>query len=195
MKTESKKYHQYSLSFYQREKELQEVNTRVKMGSSQLDKNDKALKRASIETFLAFNEHHKNGQRALLLEDTEAVMDALVDIVMNVNRDRDFMEYILPLLDAVLTEERRALRTVIESIRGGRYQGLITKLKGFWALEDHKDVTVLAAARVASAILGELPKEQFHQEQTNLMLELLQVKRYTLIEVEPRSRRYRTTGW
>ena len=94
MKTESKKYHQYSLSFYQREKELQEVNTRVKMGSSQLDKNDKALKRSSIDTFLAFNEHHKNGQRALLLEDTEAVMDVLVDIVMNVNKDRDFMEYI-----------------------------------------------------------------------------------------------------
>ena len=39
-------------------------------------------------------------------------------------------------------------------------------------------MTVLAAAPVASAILGELPKEQFHQEQTNFMLDLLQIKRY-----------------
>ena len=134
LRPDLKKYHQYSLSFYQKEKELQEVNTRAKMGSSQFDKNDKTLKRSSVEVFLQFSDNAKNNQRAMLRDDPEGVMDALIDIVMNVNRDRDFMEYILPTIDAILTEERVALRAVVDSMRGGKYPSLVMKLKGFWAL-------------------------------------------------------------
>jgi hypothetical protein len=64
------------------------------------------------------------------------------------------MEYVLPALDAILTEERAVFRELIEGIRKGKNLSLITKLKGFSPLDDHREVTVLAACRLASMILG-----------------------------------------
>jgi len=111
-------------------------------------------------------------------------MEALFDIVMNLNRDRDLMEYVLPTIDAILTEERTVLREIVEDIKKGKYPSLFSKLKGFSPLEDHREVTVLAAARIASIILGELPREQYFNEQKIFLLDLLQVKRYNLIDAD-----------
>jgi hypothetical protein len=64
------------------------------------------------------------------------------------------MEYVLSTLDAILTEERGALRELIDGLRKGKYNSLISKLKSFISLEDHRDVTIIAASRVAAIILG-----------------------------------------
>lgn len=64
------------------------------------------------------------------------------------------MEYVLPTIDAIITEERAVLRELINGFKKGKYPTFISKLKGFSPLDDHRDVTVLAAARIASIILG-----------------------------------------
>lgn len=69
-KIEEKRFHQYSPSFYQKERELNNVITRAKLGFSHLDKNDKILKPRTLELFLKFNELPKSGQRECLREDT-----------------------------------------------------------------------------------------------------------------------------
>jgi len=62
------------------------------------------------------------------------------------------------------------LRTVLTGFKDGKYPGLFTKLKGFSPLDDHREVTVLAASRIAAIILGELPKEQYYADQRNFVL-------------------------
>ena len=133
------------------------VTNRVKLGFSHFDKNEKSLKNKTVEHFIHFNERNKYNQKLLLEEDPEAYVDAFVDIIINLNRDRDLMEYVLPTLDAILTEERGVLRELIDGLKKGKYPNLISKLKGFSPFDDHREVTVLAASRVAAIILGELP--------------------------------------
>jgi len=64
------------------------------------------------------------------------------------------MEYVLPTFDAILTEERSILRQIVDDLRKGKYPTLIAKLKGFSLFNDYKAVTILAASRIASTILG-----------------------------------------
>lgn len=66
---DDKKYHQYSLSFYQKEKELAAVTNRVRLGFSHFDKNEKSLKPKTVEHFIKFNDGNKAHQRAHLLDD------------------------------------------------------------------------------------------------------------------------------
>lgn len=66
MKGDEKKYHQYSLSFYQREKEMMTVTNRVRLGFSHFDKNEKSLKNKTVEHFIHFNERNKYNQKLLL---------------------------------------------------------------------------------------------------------------------------------
>jgi len=103
MRTDEKRYYQYSLSFYQKEKDLVALTNRFKLGFSQFDKNEKSLKPKTIEHFIKFNEHSKSSQAALIREDPETYMEALFDLVMNLNRDRDLMWYVLTSIDAILT--------------------------------------------------------------------------------------------
>ena len=100
-----------------------------------------------------------------------------MDIVLNLNRDRDLMEYVLPTLDAVLTEERGVLRELVNGIKKGKYPNLISKLKAFSPFDDHREVTILAGSRVAAILLGELPIELFFNEQRLFLLDLLQIKK------------------
>jgi hypothetical protein len=153
------------------------VTNRVRLGFSHFDKNEKSLKPRTVEHFIRFNERNKFNQRQLLSDDPEAYVDAFVDIILNLNRDKDLMEYVLPTLDAVLTEERGVLRELVDGIKKGKYPNLLTKLKGFSPLDDSREVTVLAASRVASIILGELPIEQYFNDQRLFLLDLLQVKK------------------
>jgi hypothetical protein len=55
MRQDDKKYHQYSLSFYQREKDLVTVTNRVRLGFSHFDKNEKSLRPRTVEHFVKFN--------------------------------------------------------------------------------------------------------------------------------------------
>lgn len=62
IRSEDKKYMNYSLCFYQREKELSEISNRAKLGFNQFSK-ESALKAKTIENFLRFNEKTKIGQQ------------------------------------------------------------------------------------------------------------------------------------
>lgn len=89
------------------------------------------------------------------------------------------MEYVLATLDAIFTEERHILRIVVDELKAGKYSNLISKLKGIETVNSKKQNTpiiVLAANRLISILLGELPRDQFYNDQKAYMLELLQKK-------------------
>jgi hypothetical protein len=88
------------------------------------------------------------------------------------------MEYVLPTLDAILTEERSVLRELVNGLMKGKYTSLISKLQSFSPFEDHREVAILASSRLAAIILGELPIEQFFNEQRLFLLDLIQIKKY-----------------
>ena len=181
MSQEDKKYVSYSLCFYQKDEELKSIAHRAKLGFDQFNSSggkDTALKAKTVENFRAFNKKNKQGQKDLLEEDPEAYIDALLDVVICLNRETDLMEYVLTTLDAIFTEERHILRIVIDEMRGGKYGNLISKLKGIETVnkKDNTPVIVLAANRLIAILLGELPREQFFNEQKAFVLELLQKK-------------------
>lgn len=96
-------------------------------------------------------------------------MDALFDVVRCLNSDRELMEFVLPTIDAILMEERRVLREVIERTR--KEKGVtIAPFKIILSLEGHADATYESAARIISLVLGELDKELFFNEQRAFML-------------------------
>lgn len=86
------------------------------------------------------------------------------------------MEFVLPTLDAILTEERVVLREVVESIKKSKNSNVLTSLKGIFAVPSHPDVTYEAVARIISTIYGELPKEGFFTEQKAFLLNLINMR-------------------
>ena len=77
----------------------------------------------------------------MLEDDSEAIIEALFDIVKSLNSDRDLMEFVVPTLDAILTEERVVVREVVESIRKSKGSNFLTSLKSIFAVPGHPDVT------------------------------------------------------
>ena len=149
----------YSLCFYQREKELADIFQRARYGFSQFNSSAKesALKARTVEHFVKFNEGNKASQKQLLEEDPEAYVEALIDVVICLNREADLMEYVLTTLDAIFTEDRHALRIVVNEMKQGKYSNLISKLKGIETVHNKKGsypLIVLAAYRVISILLG-----------------------------------------
>ena len=86
------------------------------------------------------------------------------------------MEFVLPTVDAILIEERRVLREVVDKVKKEK-GGIITPLKAILSIEGHADATYESCARIVSLILGELDKELFFNDQKAFMLELLQSKK------------------
>ena len=65
-------------------------------------------------------------------------------------------------------------------MKGGKYANLISKLKGIETVNKKKEnypLIVLASYRVISILLGELPKDQFFNDQKLFLLDLLQQKK------------------
>lgn len=94
------------------------------------------------------------------------------------------MEFVLPTIDAILSEEARVLREVIENLKENKGLGIISQLKSILAVDGHQPAAYEAAARIVAMILGDLPRENYLNEQKNFVLELLQVKKYSMIYVE-----------
>lgn len=80
-------------------------------------------------------------------------MDALFDVVRCLNSDRELMEFILPTVDAILMEERRVLREVVDRTKKEK-GALLAPFKVILSLEGHADATYESAARIVSLILG-----------------------------------------
>lgn len=70
------------------------------------------------------------------------------------------MEFVLPTIDAILTEERRVLREVVEKTKKEK-GATIAPFKLILSLEGHADATYESASRIIAIILGELDKDLF----------------------------------
>ena len=53
---DAKKYHNYSLSFYQKDQSLVEVSNRASLGFDNFQRHEKILKPRTIELFLKFSQ-------------------------------------------------------------------------------------------------------------------------------------------
>ena len=76
------------MSFYMKEKTLSEVTARVKMGFHNFQKHEKLLKPKSIENFLRIAQENKTIQHEEINNDSEAIIEALFDVVRCLNSDR-----------------------------------------------------------------------------------------------------------
>ena len=103
MKRDPKKYHHYSLAFYGKDEALFEVTRRSRQGFSNLDQYQKNLKPRTNELFKKFSAELKAEQQKLLEEESEAYVDVFIDVIKNMNGDRDLMEFVLPTFDAIIT--------------------------------------------------------------------------------------------
>jgi len=69
-------------------------------------------------------------------------MEALMDIVNNLNNDRDLMEFVVPTTDAILTEEPLVLREVVQNVISARGKDtFMQSLKSFMYVLDHRPAT------------------------------------------------------
>jgi thymidine kinase len=59
---------------------------------------------------LKFSEKNRDGQHGLLVDESDLYMDALLDVVKNLNSNRELMEFVLPTIDAIYTYEPGVLR-------------------------------------------------------------------------------------
>lgn len=109
----------------------------------------------------------------MLAEDSDAIMNALFEIVRVLNSNRELMEFILPTIDAILIEEPKVLREIVSEIIETKNTGILTQLKCILSIENHEPASYEAATRIVCIIMGELPRrENFLAEQKNFILEL-----------------------
>lgn len=86
------------------------------------------------------------------------------------------MEFVLPTIDAILMEERRVLREIVDKTKKEKGAPL-APFKLILSLEGHADATYESAAKIIALIMGELDKELFFNEQKAFMLEMLQSRK------------------
>ena len=178
MKKDAKKYHHYSLAFYNKDEALFEVTKRSRQGFSNLDHYEKNLRPRSIELFKKFSSELKVEQQRLLEDESEVYVEAFMDIIRGMNGDRDLMEFVLPTFDAIITEDRGILRHVVDIIVKGKGKELFLQtLKSFFYVADHRPATVEASVRILSTVIGELPKSQYLEEQKKFLLELMHINK------------------
>ena len=122
MKRDPKKYHHYSLAFYGKDEALFEVTRRSRQGFSNIDHYQKNLKPRTIELFKRFSSELKAEQQGLLEEESGTYVDVFIDVIKNMNGDRDLMEFVLPTFDAIITEDKKILREVIDIVTRSKGQ-------------------------------------------------------------------------
>lgn len=176
-KPDSKKYHNYSLSFYQKDQSLIEVSSRAEFGFSSFQRHEKILKPRTIDIFSKFSGANKSNQRSQLEDEGDAVMEALFDVVKVLNSDRELMEFVLPTIDAILIENPRILRELANGIKESKNTSLLSAPKSILAVESHQPASYEAATRIVCILLGELPRETFFNEQKSFLLECLGMRR------------------
>lgn len=88
-------------------------------------------------------------------------MDALFDVVKNLNSNRELMEFVLPTIDAILTYEPSVLREIVTGIIESKSIAILAAPKSILAIDGHQPATYEAATRIVCLVLGELPREQF----------------------------------
>lgn len=72
-----------------------------------------------------------------MLEEDSDIISSFFEIVKVLNSNRELMQYILPTIDAILTEEPVVLRELITEIKETKNTGILTQLKAILAVEGH----------------------------------------------------------
>jgi len=81
-------------------------------------------------------------------------MDALFDVVKNLNSNRELMEFVLPTIDAIYTYEPTVLRELVTSIVETKNISVLSTPKSILAIDGHQPATYEAAARIVAIVLG-----------------------------------------
>lgn len=85
-------------------------------------------------------------------------MDAIFDVVKNLNSSRELMEFVLPTIDSVLTYEPAVLRETVTKIIESKSTTILETPRSILAVDSHQPATYEAAARIVCIVLGELPR-------------------------------------
>jgi hypothetical protein len=81
-------------------------------------------------------------------------MDAVFDVVRNLNSNRELMEFVMPTIDAILTYEPAVLRELVSNILETKNTSILSTPKSILAIDGHQPATYEAAARVVCIVLG-----------------------------------------
>ena len=81
-------------------------------------------------------------------------MDAVFDVVRNLNSNRELMEFGMPTIDAILTYEPAVLRELVSNIVETKNTSILSTPKSILAIDGHQPATYEAAARVVCIVLG-----------------------------------------
>lgn len=81
-------------------------------------------------------------------------MDAVFDVVRNLNSNRELMEFVMPTIDAILTYEPTVLRELVFNIVETKNTSILSTPKSILAIDGHQPATYEAAARVVCIVLG-----------------------------------------
>jgi hypothetical protein len=69
-------------------------------------------------------------------------IEAIMDVINNINNDRDLMEFAVPTIDAILTEEPQILREVVQNVVSSQGKDkFMQSLKSFMYVLDHRAAT------------------------------------------------------
>lgn len=98
-----------------------------------------------------------------------------MDIVNNLNSDRDLMEFVVPTVDAILTEESQVLREVVQNVINARGKDtFMQSLKSFIYVIDHRPATCEAAIHLLSLLYGEI---NAYDERKSFLLDLIHLNK------------------
>lgn len=81
-------------------------------------------------------------------------MDAIFDVVRNLNSNRELMEFVLPTIDAILTYEPAVLRELVAGIMEAKSTAILSTPKSILAVDGHQPATYEAAARIVCITIG-----------------------------------------
>lgn len=90
---------------------------------------------------MKFTDKNREGQHGLLVDESDLYIDALFDVVKNLNSNRELMEFVLPTIDAILTYEPAVLRELISSIVEAKSIAILSSPKFILAIDGHQPAT------------------------------------------------------
>lgn len=79
----------------------------------------------------------------------------MLDLIENVSLDKPLMAYVLPTLDAIISENQKQFKQFMRAIN----PQIVPKLKSFLFLEGYESSVYEAAAKIITMIIAEEPKE------------------------------------
>ncbi|KRX04842.1 Armadillo-type fold [Pseudocohnilembus persalinus] len=167
-----KKYHNYSTVFVGREQEANSISYH-NLGVE----NHKDLKSNTSKQFRQFVDLlNVSEQREHLSKNAPQIFDAIQDIIDKVSYEQDLIKFVLPLLDGILTDDRKNIQFIIRNITNNGDKTLITALQRILQDPKHNIIVHEAAAKILAFIYSELDSADFGGKQKDFLKQLLALK-------------------